>query len=283
MSKPAKENYKKKTHTNALKQQNCLQNESFLLFLLRKKGKKKTTETNNSTNQMYLKSLMYKEGFVSAIVGSRMQCILLKGSQLCNFKGVYVRNAAKIKHGNIQIWDGLLCLSLMMQASETAVSQLHTHARWVSSSAVLNSWSWLSLQRGCPRQWGGGSGAKNRGCGAKKGLFTAVMAGDVGGEGWGRFGVSSTGKGNSFLLSLPSRGHCIPCHCPPSTSLPSWAFGADGQSKWWGQQLVFCQRLASPVPETSPVCYTSCLVIALWFPSLWPSGGWSSLHGLTMC
>lgn len=197
---------------------------------------------------MCLKSWMYKERFVSAIVGSRMQCILLKGSQLCSFKGVYVRNAAKIKHGNIQIWDGLLCLSLMMQASETAVSQLHTHARWVSSSAVLNPWSRLSLQRGCPRWWGGGSGAKNRGCGAKKDLFTAVMAGDVGGEGWERFGVSSTGKGNSFLLSLPSRSHYL--HPTPLPSLnSSTQLGFWG---WWAKQVM--RTAAGFLPEACIAC-----------------------------
>lgn len=44
---------------------------------------------------MYLKSRAHKEGFVSIIIASRMQHILLKGSQLLSSTGVYVRNTAK--------------------------------------------------------------------------------------------------------------------------------------------------------------------------------------------
>lgn len=93
-----------------------------------------------------------------------MQRVLLKGSQLCSSKGVYVRNTAKPKHGAIQQQGSSLWLSLIMQVNDSAVSQLHTHARWVSGSAGLHP-------EGLPKAvgpvpfpaWGGGSRAKTRG------------------------------------------------------------------------------------------------------------------------
>lgn len=52
-------------------------------------------QANKPTNQMYLKSWAYKEGFFSIIIASRMQCILPRGSQLSSSKRVSVRNTAK--------------------------------------------------------------------------------------------------------------------------------------------------------------------------------------------
>lgn len=264
---------RKKPHTRALKQQNCLQNESFLLFLLRKKEKKNKPETNNPIKQMYLKSWAYKERFVSVIVGSRMQCILLKRSQLCSVKGVYVRNAAKPWQDTDPGWFA------MPQSYDPSQWRCCVPAAHPCQVGLQLCWfEPLELTpppEGLPEAagpvpflaWGGGSGAKNRGCGRKKDVFTAVMAGEVGGEGWGRFGVSSTGKGNSSLLpSLQEPLPASPATALPQQLYPAWLLGLqDGQSKWWGQQLFFRQRLASPAPETSPVCCTSCLVIALWF------------------
>lgn len=75
---------------------------------------------------MYLKSWAHKEGFVFIIIVSRMPCILLKGSQLLSSTGVYVRNTAKNEHGALQIQGGLLCLSLIIQVNDAAMSQLHS-------------------------------------------------------------------------------------------------------------------------------------------------------------
>lgn len=60
------------------------------------------------------------------IIVSRMPGILLKGSQLLGSKGVYVRNTAKNKHGALQIQGDLLCLSLIIQVNDAAMSQLHS-------------------------------------------------------------------------------------------------------------------------------------------------------------
>lgn len=56
-------------------------------------------QMNKLTNQMYLKSWVYKEGFFSIIIASRMQCILLKGSQLSCSEGVLCQKHCKNKHG----------------------------------------------------------------------------------------------------------------------------------------------------------------------------------------
>lgn len=68
-----------------------------------------------------------------------------------------------------------------------------------------------------------------------------------------------------LLPLVPSQQEPLPCIPPalPPQLYPAWLLRAVGWAK--RMRLIFCQRLALPVPETSPVGCTSCLVIALRF------------------
>lgn len=112
--------------------------------------------------------------------------------------------------------------------------------------------------------WEGASGTKKTESAGKRGVLVTAVEMEQKGR---RFKCEEHWVGKLLPLA-PSQQEPLPC--VPSASLQSstqmsFSWLEDGQSKCWGQQLVFCQRFALPVSDTSPDSCTLCLVIVLWF------------------
>lgn len=124
----------------------------------------------------------------------------------------------KNEHGAIQIQGGSLWPSLIIQVNDAAVSQLHTHAGWFSSSAVLHPWSWMGLPEAAGPvpllAWGGESGAKNRWWGAKGGLGHS-SDGWRGGRGRVKKVKCEEHWEGQLLPLVPSQQEPLPCIPPP--------------------------------------------------------------------
>lgn len=154
-----------------------------------------------------------------------MQRILLKCSQLCSSKGVYVRNTAKT---NMELYKSRVVRYGPVLLSKLMMLPCHSCTPMPGGSpAVLfcirgAGWGCLRLRGQCPSLPGEVRvGQKTGGGGQRGALVTALMAGEAGGEGWRRLSVRSTGKGNSSLLSLPSRSH-FPASPLPSLDSSTW-------------------------------------------------------------
>lgn len=243
-------------------------------------------QANKPTNQTHLKSWVHKEGFFSIIIASRMQCILPKGSQLSSSKEVYVRNTAKTNTAWSCTNPGWFArLSPISQVNDAVVSQLHTPAGWVSSSAVLYPWSWLSLQRVCSWLWDhcpSLPGEQKPGSAGKRGLSHSCRGGTEKGR---RFKCEEHWVGKIFLLAFPSRSHFPASPQPPSISLNRWVShgwrmgkaNADDGS-WFSARDLHCLCLSSALRAALCVWLEFCDSVS-GYPSLKPDGCWSSLHG----
>lgn len=146
------------------------------------------------------------------------------------------------RHGAIQIEGGLLWLSPIIQVNDAEVSQLHTPAGWVSSSAVLYPWSW-QLWGQCPSLPGEQGGGQKTGSAGKKGVLVTAVEVEQKGR---RFKNEEHWVGKLLPLA-PSLQEPLPCIPPASlhsSSQMSFSWLEDGQSKCWRWQLVFCRRFA---------------------------------------
>lgn len=149
------------------------------------------------------------------------------------------------------------------------MSQLHTPAGRVSSSAVLYPWSWLSLQRSCSWLWDHCPSLPGEGGVGQKGDSRSQLSR------WNRkeegLSVRST---KCSLLPLPNRSHFPASPQPPSTALHRWVSHGWRMSKpnadcgsWFSARDLYCLCLSSALRAVLCVWLEFCDFVSSRYPS----------------